>query len=196
MAGDQNVDDLFGRFRPELKVQAHIMLRRAGVADGKMDADDVVQNVLIKAHQKQQDCRAANGDASVWSWLMSILRTQVLNVCRDLRRDRRNVDRERSLDAVAAADSGHVRAGLAADHSSPSKRLKVFETLEGLRASIAHLPPELKEVVVPLTQGLPRGELPDRLGLSRGVVATRLAAAFRIMCRFLREGGHDSRHAD
>lgn len=187
---------LFGRYRLALERHARFQLRRSAVPDGRMDADDAVQIALTKAYESWHTCHAPDDDAVVLAWLLRILSNVIRNAGRDLRQGLRDVRREQSLDADADGSSRHVDAWLAAEQSSPCKRLRVLETLEGILAAIEQLPEHLKDVVVLLYRGLTRREIADRLGLSLGQVNRRLAEAFRIMCRFLREGGHDSRRAD
>src|SRR5260370_28086225 len=66
---------------------------------GKLDASDVVQQTLLKAHQAREQFRG-HGSAEMAAWLRQILARTLADLVRDLHRARRDVDLERSLEAA------------------------------------------------------------------------------------------------
>src|SRR6266849_9749163 len=68
----------------------------------KIDPEDIAQKTLLEAHQAQDQFRGQEPGQKK-AWLRQILLHVVANALRDLRADKRDVNRERSLD-VAIGD--------------------------------------------------------------------------------------------
>src|ERR1700680_3345836 len=65
---------------------------------GKLDAADVVQQTLLEAHQALESFRGDDLAAQA-AWLRQILARNLANAVRDLTRAKRDVRKERSLQA-------------------------------------------------------------------------------------------------
>src|SRR5262249_45482364 len=104
-------DDLaLERFRGYLHLLARSQLDVR--LQGKLDASDVVQQTLLKAHQAQAQFRGRE-PAELAGWLRQILARTLADLVRDLGRARRDVGLERSLAAAVDQSSAPLEAGLA-----------------------------------------------------------------------------------
>ena len=90
---------LFQRYHHYLHVLAQTQLGRHLRA--KVDASDVVQQTLLQAHQARNQFRGGS-EAELAAWLRRILANNLANAVRDLHRGKRDLARERSLEAAAA----------------------------------------------------------------------------------------------
>src|SRR5437660_8973435 len=100
------------RFRDYLRLLARLQLDPR--LQGKLDASDLVQQTLLKAHQARGQFRGRTF-AEQAAWLRQILANTLANAVRDLARAKRDVGRERSLEDGLADSSARLEAWLAAD---------------------------------------------------------------------------------
>src|SRR6266576_1515573 len=106
---------------------------------GKLDPADMVQQTLLEACRDQVQFQGGSR-AELAAWLRRILLHNLANSLRDLRRDKRDVQLERSLQAVAEASSSRLDACLAAEQSSPSQRAERNEEAFRLTLALNALP--------------------------------------------------------
>src|SRR5258707_7988398 len=79
---------------------------------GRLDLEGVVQQTLLEAWQ-------SSPDRSGWAtWLRRLLAHNLADELRKLRAGKRDIDRERSLEADLAASSVRLAGFLAADQST------------------------------------------------------------------------------
>jgi RNA polymerase sigma-70 factor (ECF subfamily) len=160
--------DLEG-FRDYLRLLARARLDPRLAA--KLDPSDVVQQTLLEAH-KEQDAFRGGTRGELAAWLRQILARNLANALRDFRRDKRDVGRERALDAVIADSSARVEAWLAAEQSSPSDRAEQQEDAARLAAALERLPEAQREVVVLRhLHGWSLHDIARHVGRSRSAVA-------------------------
>jgi RNA polymerase sigma-70 factor (ECF subfamily) len=114
---------------------------------GKVDASDVVQVTLLKAHQARAGFRGDNPGALA-AWLRQILAHTLADTLRDQCRDKRNVGLERSLEQAVANSSARMDAWLAAEQSTPSVRAEHNEQAVRLAEALARLPEAQREALV------------------------------------------------
>src|SRR5437588_9631258 len=114
------------RFRAYLQLLARLHLDPRLRA--KLAPSDVVQQTLLQAYQGLSDFRGGT-DAELTAWLRRILARNLAHAVRDLGRGKRDVARERSLEAVVDASSARLAAWLAAEQSSPSEQAVRSEQL-------------------------------------------------------------------
>ncbi|MFO0818954.1 MAG: sigma factor [Pirellulales bacterium] len=95
------------RFRPYLQLLARLQMRRE--IQAKVDPSDVVQLTLLNAHQAREGFRGTT-EPELAAWLRQILARNLARVSRDLGRDKRNIDRERSLQAQLDESSLRIEA--------------------------------------------------------------------------------------
>jgi RNA polymerase sigma-70 factor (ECF subfamily) len=114
---------------------------------GKLDPSDLVQQTFVQALRALDQFRGQT-DAELAAWLRQILARTLANAIRALQRDKRNVDRERSLEAAVEQSSARLEAWLASQQSSPSQRAQRNEMLLRLAAALEQLPPAQGEAIV------------------------------------------------
>jgi RNA polymerase sigma-70 factor, ECF subfamily len=136
--------DLDG-FRSYLMLLARMRLDRKLRA--KVDASDIVQQTLLEAHQAVESFRGQNVAAQA-AWLRQILARNLANAVRDLGRAKRDVTRERSLQASLDESASQLEVWLAADQSSPSQQAERHERALLLAQALADLPENQREAVV------------------------------------------------
>jgi RNA polymerase sigma-70 factor (ECF subfamily) len=133
------------RFRPYL-----LLLARAGLdrrLQSKVDASDLVQQTLLEAHQALANSRGENVAEQV-AWLRQILARNLCNAVRDLRRAKRDITRERSLQRALDDSSSRLEMWLAAKQSSPSQQAQRHERVLCVAAALAQLPESQREAVM------------------------------------------------
>jgi len=132
-------------FRSYLLLLAQVRLDRR--LQGKLDASDVVQQTLLEAHQGLPQFRGRTVGEQA-AWLRQILARNLANAVRDLGRAKRDVNRERSLQAVLDESASHLEGWLAAEQSSPSQQAQRHERAVRLADALASLPDHQREAVV------------------------------------------------
>ena len=112
----------------------------------KLDASDLVQETLLKAHQQRQEFRGQTEQE--WAaFLRRILVNTLADAGRHFGRDKRDVGREQSLAIDLEQSSARLEAWLAADRSSPSERVQRQELLLRLGTAMAQLPEDQRIAV-------------------------------------------------
>ena len=132
------------RYREYLLVLARV--RMSPLLQGKVDPSDIVQETLLKAHEKQQQFSGAD-EAELAAWLRRILTNTMIDAYRRFVGEGRDVGREVSLQAVEQS-SARLEA-LLADHSSasPSQRGIHNEQLVCLATALEQLPADQRLAV-------------------------------------------------
>ena len=113
----------------------------------KVEPSDMVQRTLLEAYAKRDQYV---GDAAGFGgWLAKALANNVRDELRRQRRKKRDIARERSIDAMLR-ESSSVRLAecLAAMHPSPSNQAAYNEELLKLSDAILALPEAQREAVV------------------------------------------------
>ena len=166
--GKPGFEDL-GRYREYLRFLAEVQLR--GPLRAKVEPSDIVQQTLLQAHAAAEGCRAENS-AAMAAWLKQILNRNLLHAARDLHRDKRDVRKERSLEASINESSCRIERFLAGDESSPSVRADRNEQVLRMTAALAELPEAQREAIVwHYFHGRSLAEVGERIGRSGPAVA-------------------------
>jgi RNA polymerase sigma-70 factor (ECF subfamily) len=122
-----------------------------------------VQQTLLEAHRQHEHFRGTT-DADLAAWLRQILAHNLADAERALHRDKRDVDRERSLEAELAHSSADLAGFLAADQSSPSQQVDRQEEALRLADALAQLPEAQREaLVLQYWHGLTVAQIGERL---------------------------------
>jgi RNA polymerase sigma-70 factor (ECF subfamily) len=160
------------RFRKYLRLLARLQLDPRLRA--KLDPSDIVQQTLLQAYQARDQFRGKTPEEQA-AWLRQILTRVMANAARDLGRARRNVKRERSLDAAVEESSARLEAWLASEEWSPSRQAERNEQLLGLAEALEELPDDQREAVeLRHLKGKSLAELARHFGRSEGAVANLL----------------------
>jgi RNA polymerase sigma-70 factor (ECF subfamily) len=157
------------RFRGYLRLLAEAEVTHGGPA--KLDPSDIVQQTLLDAHRDRGQFRGRT-DAEMAAWLSRLLACNLADAVRSLRRGKRDVAREQSLEAALDASSARLEAWLAAEQSSPSERAERKESVLRLVDALARLPEaNCQAVVMRHCRGLSLAEISTRLGRTPAAVA-------------------------
>jgi RNA polymerase sigma-70 factor (ECF subfamily) len=113
---------------------------------GKLDPADIVQQTLMRAHEKRSQFRGRT-DAELTAWLRQILVNNLAEAVRRFGAESRDVARERSLEASLEESSARLESWLAADQSSPSQRFMRQEQGIRLADALAELPDDQRRAV-------------------------------------------------
>jgi len=112
----------------------------------KVDASDVVQQTLLEAHVKQE--QFSGDDAGMAGWLRKALANNIRDAIRGMRRQKRDVTRERSLEAAIDKSSARLAGCLRAEQTSPSHQAMRQEDLLRLADALLELPNGQREAVI------------------------------------------------
>lgn len=173
------------RYRAYLQLLARLHLDPK--LQSKLDASDVVQQTLLQACQALDQFRGRS-EAEWAAWLRQILARNLSHAVRDLGRDKRDVKRERSLEAALDASSARLEAWLAAEQSSPSQQAERKEQIVRLADALETLPDAQREaLVLHYWQGWTLPEIGSHLGRSSAAVAGLLHRGLKQLRTLLQE---------
>jgi RNA polymerase sigma-70 factor, ECF subfamily len=114
---------------------------------GHYDPEDLVQQTFLEAHH-QWDQFNGTTEEELAAWLRKILVHNLADAIRRVRRGKRNVDLEKSLEAQMAASSNRLVNILAASQSTPSEQVAKKEQVARVADALAKLPSAQREAVV------------------------------------------------
>jgi RNA polymerase sigma-70 factor (ECF subfamily) len=182
-ADSQGGDDWLDQYRGYLRVLAEMQLDQR--LQAKLDPSDVVQETLLQAHRGLGDFRGQTQPQRA-AWLRQILARVLAHATRDFGRGKRDVQRERSVQAqmqkALDASSARLEAWLAADQSSPSQKLERQERLRQLCDHLESLPESQREAVRQhYLEGRKIAEIAERLDRTPAAVAGLLKRGLRAL---------------
>ncbi len=145
----------------------------------KQDPSDVVQQTLLEAFRDRDGFRG-DDSGQLAAWLRKILAHNLANAARDLRRGKRDVARERSLEAALDASSSRLQDWLAAEQAAPSELAARHEQILRLGESLLQLPEAQREaLMLRHFQGWSLAAISEQLGRSKASVAGLLHRGLR-----------------
>lgn len=144
MANDSDGASLDG-FRSYLRLLANMQLDRR--LRSKVDASDIVQQTLMQAHKARAQFRGDN-EAQRAAWLRQILARNLMHATRDMTRDKRDVRREKSMQAALDQSSMRLEGLLANDESSPSVKMNRNEQILLIANAVEQLPEDQREALL------------------------------------------------
>jgi RNA polymerase sigma-70 factor, ECF subfamily len=125
------------KYRAYLHLLATLQIDRRLRA--KVEASDIVQQTLVQAIGGWDQFRGQT-DAETAAWLRQILARQLADAFRDLKRQKRDVRRERSIEGSLEQSASRLQSWLAADQTSPSQGAIASEQAVELANALAELP--------------------------------------------------------
>ncbi len=157
------------RFRSYLNLLARMQLDRR--LTRKLDPSDIVQQTMLQAYAARQQFRGTES-GELAAWLRQILARNLAHATRDFSREKRDVTRERSLQAALADSSLCLEKWLATDVSSPSQKVQSSEQALLLAEAMESLPVAQRDaIVLHYWQGCTLAETADRLDRTAPAVA-------------------------
>lgn len=177
------------QFRAFLKLLARTHLGPAQQA--KLDSSDLVQQTLLEAHQKLHQFRGSS-EAEMAAWLRQLLACNLADALRYLRRAKRDVAREQSLQEELDRSCANLGSWLAAVQTSPSQHASRNEELLRLAWGLEQLP-DAQRTAVELhhLHGYTLAEIAETLSRSEAAVAGLLRRGLRNLRQLLGEPESD-----
>jgi RNA polymerase sigma-70 factor (ECF subfamily) len=188
-----------GRYRPLLRVQAE-MLRLDQRILVRFDYSDLVNEALLRAHQQLGQFRGTT-EAEFIAWLQRILENRAIDMIRDGQAQKRDVQRERSIEAAVKESSVRLDRLLASPETSPSERVQKEEQLVRMTRALDGLEQDQRQAVIARhLVGLKVAEIAAQMGRTEKAVAGLLLRGRRKLRQLLGEssdkvagGGSDER---
>jgi RNA polymerase sigma-70 factor, ECF subfamily len=142
----------------------------------RVEPSDVVQQTLLEAHQRPPPV----DEGELAAWLRKALANNIRDALRHLRRRKRDIERQQSLDAEWERSGPRALDRLAAAVVTPSQVAIRQEELVRLAERLQALPSAEREaIVLHHLQERPLREVAERLGRSTGAVAGLLHRGLR-----------------
>jgi RNA polymerase sigma-70 factor (ECF subfamily) len=164
-------------FRDFLRAFARMQLEPS--LRGKVDLSGVVQQTLLEAYE-------TTSRFELWprarkaAWLEAALVHNLTDEVRKMRAAKRDIARERSLEAALDDSSSELGDNLVVDQSSPSHGAIRQEHVFRLTEALACLSPDQRQAVESYhLRGWPLGEVARLMGRSKGHVAVLLFRGLR-----------------
>jgi RNA polymerase sigma-70 factor, ECF subfamily len=165
-----------------------LLLARMHLAgpQARVEPSDVVQQTLMEAHA--QVAKLPRVQEELAAWLRVALANNIRDARKHLRRKRRDVTRERSLEAQLHASSQQLDGKLAALDTSPSRRAMRHEDLLRLADALCKLPAAQRDaVMLHHLQGWTLSEMAKRMDKTDAAVAGLLHRGLRKLRELLSE---------
>ena len=190
MSGEtEALADRLEGFRAYLQLLARLHLDPR--LKGKVDLSGVVQQTLWEGHRALGPS-APPDDVQFAALLRRLLANNLADEVRKCYAGKRDVERERSLDAALEASSARLEAFLAADQSSPEQRAGRNDELLRLAAALERLPEAQRQAVeLHYLRGWRLEEIAAHLGRGKSAVAGLLHRGLDKLREFLRLPNRD-----
>ena len=165
------------KYRAYLLLLARMQL--GGHFQGKLDASDVVQQTLLEAHRQRGQFQGTSPPQMV-AWLRRLLAGTLADAFKHLGRAKRDVTRERSLEAALDQSAERLASWLAAEQSTPSQQADRNEQAVRLAEALTTLPDAQRQaLVLRYAQGLSVAEISAKMGRGPTAVAGLLKRGTR-----------------
>lgn len=176
---DSAINQLLNRHREAVRKMVQMRMDRAVAA--RVDASDVVQDVMLEANQRLLDY-VRNPSMPFHLWLRQLAKDRLIDMHRRHRgAQRRSVDRERSLNAAYSEQSSLNLAAQLRDHElTPAAATIRRELEERFLAALAELTEDDREIIIMRHhEHLSNSEVAEALGLSTAASGMRYLRALR-----------------
>jgi len=186
------INDLLQRHRDALRRMVDLRMDRA--LSRRVDASDIVQDVLVEANRRLADY-LANPAMPFHLWLRHMARDRMIDAHRRHRvAERRSLDREQPLTAPAGLDHStmELAAQLFDPELTPAAAATSRELERRFQAAIETLDERDREVVLMRHfEQLSNQEVAQTLELSEAAASMRYLRAMRRLRSLLGKGGDD-----
>jgi RNA polymerase sigma-70 factor (ECF subfamily) len=172
-------------YRDYLRLLARLQL--PALLRSKVDPSDVVQETLLRAHEKVKQFRG-HTDAELAGWLRRILLNHLTVAMRRFGPPAHQGTQEWSLEQSMEESSARLEAWLASDASSPSENAVRHEELLRLAEALARLP-ENQRMALELKhlQGWSVEAIARQMGLSKSAVGGLLRRGMKKLRELMEE---------
>lgn len=159
------------RYRSYLIVLARTLLQASQPMRRKVDASDVVQEVLLQAHTSLFQFRGST-TAELLGWLRAILANKLADAARHFGRKKRDAALEESYRETLDESAGRLQKLAVANQTSPSQYVLQHERALRLADAMAALP-EDQQTAVELhhLSGHSVAEVAEQMGRTKASVA-------------------------
>ncbi|MHC4874911.1 MAG: sigma-70 family RNA polymerase sigma factor [Planctomycetota bacterium] len=181
------VNELMERHRQAVRQMVHMRLDRAVAA--RVDASDVVQDVLLEASQRLNDF-IENGSMPFHLWLRQLAKDRLIDMHRRHRgAQRRSVDREQRIGAGSSERSSLNLDGVLADGQLTPAAASIRRELEQrFLTALQELSDDDRDIILMRHQEhLTNSEVAEALGLSQPAAGMRYLRALRKLREVLGE---------
>jgi len=152
-----------------------------------LDPADLVQQTLLKAHEKLDQFRGCT-DRELAGWLRMCMVHNLLDAVKKVMAPGGKAPREVQLREAVEESSSRLQGLLAAEQSSPSERAAKDEQLARLAAALEQLPePQREAITLHKLQKMSLADVARRLGRTEAAVAGLLRRGLQKLRELLRE---------
>ena len=173
---DDSRKQLLEQYRSYLLVLARMQLDPG--PRNRIETSDVVQQTLLEAHVNRD--QFSGDETQLAGWLRKALANNIRDAIRRIRRQKRDVRRERSLEQAIDESSARLAGCLRADQTSPSQQAVRQEDLLRLADALMELSDGQRDaVMLHHLQGWTIGEVAEHLNKTDAAVAGLLHRGLR-----------------
>lgn len=148
---------------------------------GKIDASDVVQESLLRAH-RARDQFDGQSEPEYRAWLQTILTNVVAENARRFMTGKRDINMERPLNKAVNDSSRRLDKLLHLTQTTPSARLRCAEQIRRLVAELNSLPADQREAIrLHHLEGMTVEEVAQRTQRSKPSVAGHLRRGLKTL---------------
>ncbi len=158
----------FEQYRSYLHVLAETQMHNR--LKSKVDASDIVQQTMLQAYQARSQFRGSTSSEKA-AWLRTILNNVLCGMARGFSRQRRDISREQSMQAIEKS-SIQLANLLSADGSSPSAAMHRHERADELARGLLKLTTDQRQaIMLKYWHGKTLAEIGEELGKTNEAVA-------------------------
>jgi RNA polymerase sigma-70 factor (ECF subfamily) len=178
-----------GGLRPPERYREYLLLLARLQFDprlqGKLDSSDIVQQTLLKAHERRDQFRGRT-EAERAAWLRAILAHLLADAARKYGKG--VLRRERSLEESLEQSSHRLKRWLEDSHPSPGRGIDRHDQLLHLADALARLPEDQRRAVeLRHLQGASVAEIGQIMGRSTAAVGGLLQRGLRALRRMIED---------